>query len=101
MKDFLKSSIFNLQEPLQSKAGRVPVTSLLSGEILEWKKGNGDLVWRGETLCIIKPDVAPYKRFEIPSPAKGRLTIKVEKGWVLGGVTVIAEIEEILATIIV
>jgi pyruvate/2-oxoglutarate dehydrogenase complex dihydrolipoamide acyltransferase (E2) component len=88
----------------QMNGRRVPVVPRLSGEIVQWEKNDGDTVWEGKTLCIIKPIVAIYRRDEVPSPASGRLIIKrafKKPGAYFSGGTTIAEVEEILGRIIV
>ena len=52
----------------------VPVEMPLSGEIYGWIKSSSQRVLLRETLCYIIPDVAPYRRDEVHSPATGFFT---------------------------
>jgi hypothetical protein len=67
-----------LEEGLQEKKWRVPVTSLLTGEISEWVKGDGDWVNEGDVVCIIKPwgIVVSEELPKVRAPASGRLAIE-------------------------
>lgn len=86
-------------------ARKTPVIPLLTGTIIRWKKKDGVVVFRGETLCVIKPDISIDAEHEVPSPAEGGLTIIKPYNkpglWVRGGITVIGEIQELLADIVV
>ncbi|HLA38020.1 MAG TPA: lipoyl domain-containing protein [Candidatus Brocadiales bacterium] len=73
----------------EKKEWRVPVTSLFTGTISEWKKEDGEWVTGGDTVCTIRTDVPRREPFfEVPAPASGRLGIERRfaktETWVIG-----------------
>ncbi|HHT9118288.1 MAG TPA: hypothetical protein ACFYD1_06630 [Candidatus Hypogeohydataceae bacterium YC38] len=51
-----------------------------SGTIVEWHKGNGQWVKKGDRLCEIRPSLGGYVRISVQSRVEGYIFITKEVG---------------------